>query len=316
VLKAHSAAPDAPSPRYLSTGPMLGSPGGWGDFGLAETETVTSPEHAFEVVGLLAEAGVDAVKAANDDWFWGRTPFAPMPVDIQKGIVAAARRHGLKVFFHAPAKRLAAQALEAGASGLLHGVLDEPVDREFLRLLSRSGASYVSTLIIFEVFGDLVGTVGRQQAYDRQGLVPAATYDALRAPDQIAGVESTVDPALMRSFLPTLRDNAALVSRTGANIAFGSDGGSFGEAVGVASQFELVLNGEAGLSPLQVVRGATLGAARMLGRHDRGCLAPGKLADLAILSADPLADLTNLHFVDQVVRGGRLFDGAELRAAR
>ena len=314
VLKAQSTAPD--SPRYLSTGPMLGSPGGWGDFGMEETRTVTGPEHAFEVVDELADAGVDAIKAANDDWFWGRFPLGTMPVDTQAAIVAAARRRGLKVFFHAPAKRLATQALEAGAAGLLHGVLDEPVDQEFLRLLRRTGASYVSTTIIFEVFGDLVGTVGRQQAYDRQGLVPAATYDALRGPEAIAAVESTVDPAVMRSLLTNLRANVVPVSRNGTNIAFGSDGGSFGEAPGIASQFELALNGEAGLTPREVLRGATLGAARMLGRHDLGCLAPGKLADLVILSADPLADLTNLHFVDDVVRGGRLFHAADLHASR
>lgn len=311
VLKARSAAPD--SPRYLSTGPMLGSPGGWGDFGLEETETVTGPEHAFEVVDQLADAGVDAIKAANDDWFWGRFPLGTMPVDTQVAIVAAARRRGLKVFFHAPAKRLAAQALEAGAAGLLHGVLDEPVDQDFLRLLRRTGASYVSTTIIFEVFGDLVGTVGRQQAYDRRGLVPAATYDALRGPEAIAAVESTVDPAVMRSLLTNLRANVVPVSRNGTNVAFGSDGGSFGEAPGIASQFELVLNVEAGLTPREVLRGATAGAAQMLGRHDLGCLAPGRLADLVILSADPLADLTNLHLVDDVVRGGRLFHAADLR---
>ena len=314
TLKAH--AEDTPSPRYLGTGPMLGSPGGWGDFGLPETVVVTDPEHAFEVVGGLAEAGVDAVKVANDDWFWGRNQLGTMPVDVQAAIVSAAHRHGLKAFFHAPARRLATQALEAGADGLLHGILDEPVDREFLGLLRRTGASYVSTLVIFEVFGDVVGIVGRQQAYDRQGLVPAATYDALRGPEAIAQIEAAVDPAEMRSFLPNLRANVGPVSRSGANIAFGSDAGSFGEALGVGSQFELVLNGEAGLSPHQVIRGATLGAARMLGKHDRGCLAPGKLADLVILSADPLEDLTNLHFVDQVVRGGRLFRAADLRAAR
>ncbi|QFU91166.1 amidohydrolase family protein [Amycolatopsis sp. YIM 10] len=318
VLKAHSAAPDAPSPRYLGTGPMLGSPGGWGDFNMPETTVVvTGPDHAFEVVDRLADAGVDAIKAANDDWFWGRSPLLKtMPVDTQAAIVAAARRRGLKVFFHAPSRRLAAQALEAGAAGLLHGVLDEPVDQDFLRLLDRTGASYVSTMMIFEVFGDLVGTVGRQQAYDRRGLVPAATYDALRGPDAIAAVESTVDPAVMRSHVAVLRANAAPVSGTRANVAFGTDGGSFGEALGIAGHVELVLNGEAGLSPLQVLRGATLGAARMLGRHDLGCLAPGKLADLVILPVDPFADLANLHFIDQVVRGGRLFNTTDLRAAR
>jgi imidazolonepropionase-like amidohydrolase len=316
VLKAHAAAPDAPSPRYLGTGPMLGSPGGWGDFDLPQTRTVTSPEHAFAVVDQLAAAGVDAVKAANDDRFWGRTPLAPMPVDIQAAIVSAARGHRLRVFFHAPARRLATQALESGAAGLLHGVLDEPVDRTFLRLLDRTGAAYVSTLLIFEVLGDVVGTVGRQQAYDRRGLVPAATYDALRSPQAVADIEATVDPAVMRSLLPTLRANVGPVSRTGATLTFGSDGGSFGEAPGIGSQFELILGGEAGLSPRRVLHGATLGAARMLGRHDLGCLAPGKLADMVVLSADPLTDLTNLHFVDQVVRGGRLFHAADLLAAR
>lgn len=315
VLKARSAPPDAPFPRYLGTGPMLGTPGGWGDFGAPEGLPITSPEHAVEVLDELAEAGVDAVKAANDDAFWTRNAMATMPVAVQEAIVSAARRHRLRVFFHAPAKRLATQALEAGAAGLLHGILDEPVDREFVRLVARTGASYVDTLAIFEVSGDVVGFVGRQQAYDRQGLVPAATYDALRGPESIAAIESLVDPAEVRTFLPTLRANVGPMSRSGANITFGSDGGVFGEALGIASQFELVMHGDAGLSPHQVIRGATLGAARMLGQHDRGSLTPGNLADLVILSANPLADLANLHFVDRVVKAGRLFRSADLLAA-
>lgn len=311
ALKAHSAS--APSPRYLGTGPMLGSPGAWGDFGIPETIVVTGPDHAFEVVGRLAAAGVDAIKAANDNWFWGRVQLGTMPVDTQAAIVAAAREHGLKTFFHAPAKRLATQALEAGAAGLLHGILDEPVDDAFLSLLGRTRASYVSTMIIFEVYGDLVGTVNHQQAYDRQGLVPTTTYDGLRGPEAIAAVEATADPAEVRTYLRALRANLRPIAHSGANLAMGSDAGSFGQALGISSHYELVLNGQAGLTPQEVLRAATTGAARMLGKPDRGRLTPGKLADLAILSADPLADLTNLHYIESVARGGRLYTATDLR---
>jgi imidazolonepropionase-like amidohydrolase len=60
-----------------------------------------------------------------------------------------------------------------------------------------------------------------------------------------------------------------------------------------------------GMRPLDVLRAATLDAARLLDWDDRiGSLEPGKLADLVAVPGDPLQDVTELERVGFVMKGG------------
>lgn len=80
---------------------------------------------------------------------------------------------------------------------------------------------------------------------------------------------------------------------------------------------ELRMLAEAGLPPRDVLLAATRRPAEFLGLQDRlGSIAPGQLADLVLLDADPLADIRNTRRVHAVVRGGVLFDHAALDALR
>jgi len=77
---------------------------------------------------------------------------------------------------------------------------------------------------------------------------------------------------------------------------------------------ELTLLVEAGLSPLEALQAATLNPARYLGRDkDLGTVEKGKLADLVLLDASPLADINNSRKIDAVVFNGKLFPKAELQ---
>ena len=78
---------------------------------------------------------------------------------------------------------------------------------------------------------------------------------------------------------------------------------------------ELALLVEAGLPPLAALRAATLDPARFLGATDSlGTVAPGKLADLVLLDADPLQDIHNTTRIRAVVLNGRYLDRAALDA--
>jgi imidazolonepropionase-like amidohydrolase/Tol biopolymer transport system component len=85
---------------------------------------------------------------------------------------------------------------------------------------------------------------------------------------------------------------------------------------GIHAELELLVS--AGLSPAAALGAATLGAARALGReHSLGAVAPGLLADLLLLDANPLDDIRATRRIAAVIAGGRYLDGAALdRLAR
>jgi imidazolonepropionase-like amidohydrolase len=66
---------------------------------------------------------------------------------------------------------------------------------------------------------------------------------------------------------------------------------------------------ESGLSPLQALECATSNAAALIGLTDRGVLAPGKLADLVLLNANPLADIYNTEKIAAVWHRGKKVSG-------
>ncbi len=69
----------------------------------------------------------------------------------------------------------------------------------------------------------------------------------------------------------------------------------------------------AGVRAIDALRSATIEPARALGKENTlGSIAPGKLADLVLLDADPLADIANTRRIHAVVANGRLFDRAAL----
>jgi imidazolonepropionase-like amidohydrolase len=79
---------------------------------------------------------------------------------------------------------------------------------------------------------------------------------------------------------------------------------------------ELELYVDAGLSPLEAIRAATVVPAEVMGlSSELGTIEVGKRADLVVLDADPLIDIHNVRTGRWVVAGGVIFDMAALRRA-
>ena len=118
----------------------------------------------------------------------------------------------------------------------------------------------------------------------------------------------------------------------GGRVTVGSDSGFIYQLYGFGTIQELELLREAGFHPLEVIRSATLYGAQALGAQARiGSIEPGKLADLAVLSENPLANLKVLYGtghirldasgkpqrvggVDFTIKDGIIYDAAQLRA--
>jgi imidazolonepropionase-like amidohydrolase len=83
---------------------------------------------------------------------------------------------------------------------------------------------------------------------------------------------------------------------------------------GVSLHEELaLLVRDANLSPLGALRAATRDAAVFLGRKQEiGTIAAGRMANLILLDADPLADIAHVSRISAVVLRGRLLDRTAL----
>jgi hypothetical protein len=101
-----------------------------------------------------------------------------------------------------------------------------------------------------------------------------------------------------------------LLYRAGVPLLAGSDGPfPFCPPPGFALQRELGLLVESGLSPAAALQAATINIARCLKQDkDIGSVEEGKVADLVILNADPLADIKNVRNIDRVIKGGLVCD--------
>lgn len=86
-------------------------------------------------------------------------------------------------------------------------------------------------------------------------------------------------------------------------------------APGFSLHAELAIFVAEGLTPLSALQAATLNPAKLLrGTDSLGTVARGKLADLVLLDADPLADIANTKAIRAVVANGHYFDRAALDA--
>ena len=273
-----------------------------------------TPEEAREQVHQLKTAGVDAVKFIFEDLRWHGREVSVMRRDVMQAIIDEAHALQLKAYAHAPSLQLAKEVLRAGGDGLVHSVVDAPVDDEFIGLMSKNRASYTTTLSLFAAFTDIEAWIRRLEALDHRGVVPKEVFAGYRSPEgtrlyyEVLGTMTREQPL-------HLRNNLRKVADAGLLVVAGTDTSVAGVLMGISSQMELVLLVEAGLTPAETLRAATINAARMLGRDtEQGTVEAGKLADLVVLDADPLVDIRNVTRLHRVVKDGVIFDPVKLLA--
>jgi imidazolonepropionase-like amidohydrolase len=110
----------------------------------------------------------------------------------------------------------------------------------------------------------------------------------------------------------------AIMHRAGVHTLTGTDAPLRNSPPGFGLHEELTLLARGGLSPIDILRAATLEPARYLGALDSlGTIENGKVADLVLLDANPLADIRNTRRIAAVIANGRLIDaGARDRLLR
>lgn len=101
----------------------------------------------------------------------------------------------------------------------------------------------------------------------------------------------------------------------GGRIAAGSDAANQLLIPGHSQHREMELLVRAGLTPREALRAATRNGAVLLGADSLGLITPGNVADLVVLSKDPLTDIRNTRAIRSVMSRGYLLDVDSIRAS-
>lgn len=237
---------------------------------------------------------------------------------IVKATGDAAHEAGIRLAVHATELDVAKSALRAGADILVHSVADKPIDAEFLQLAKSRHIIYVPTLFVRDgyrlvIFGGWKPTEPEQRLADPQILAQMNAIE--KAPKeklspQLAERRAKGPPKeSKRSDMENLRP----VWDAGITVAMGTDAGNVGTLHGPSIFREMQLMRDAGLTMPEILLSATVNGAKMMGmERDIGTVETGKLADLIILDADPLAKVDNLSKVYRTIKGGTVFTPTEL----
>ena len=281
------------------------------DLGDPPIVKITSPDEARALVARELARNPDYIKV----WFIHQDgdDLAAQEA-IVKAAGDAAHAAGKKLAVHATELLVAKAALRAGADYLVHSVFDAPVDDEFIALAKKNGALYSPTLFVMGGYRFALGN--RFKATDAE--VARADPQILAAMDDLAempadkippGVAKLIASGQLPEPPKVAMENLKRLQAEGVAIAMGTDAGNIGTLHGPSIHREMKMMVESGLTPLEVLRSATVNGARALGLEGQvGEIEAGRLADLVILDADPLADIGNLAKVHRTIKGGVVYD--------
>jgi imidazolonepropionase-like amidohydrolase len=326
------------APRMVVGSPLVDGPRPmWGG-----SVAVGTAADAARAVDSLTQRGYAFIKA-----------YQFLPRDAYLGLLAAAKRRGVPVAGHVPLAVSVREAADAGqrsiehASGLLlacsareaalrpvleaaaaidtgfaaHAALwaraeTEPAasfDRAkcatLARRLARRGTYVVPSLVLHRALASMGDSAWRASAHNR-ARAPYLPPFFQQFWAGTAGAYPGYGAAYARH-----RDATAVLRQAGVPLLAGTDVMNPYVYPGFSLHDELALLQDAGLSPLEALRTATLNPARFFGATDTlGTVAPGKVADLVLLAADPLSDVRNAAQIRAVIANGRYLDRARIDA--
>jgi imidazolonepropionase-like amidohydrolase len=178
--------------------------------------------------------------------------------------------------------------------------------RDLIAELVRRGVAITSTLTIYETF-----TAGQPSAPPKvlDALLPETRrqYEQRRAAIIQAGDTTN---AVLRKEMQLEK----MFADAGGLLVVGTDPTGFGGVVaGYSNQRALELLVQAGFSPLEAIRIATLNGAKYLGRDSRiGTIAVGKQADLIVVNGDPSSRIGDVQNVELVFKRGIGYDSPKI----
>jgi imidazolonepropionase-like amidohydrolase len=302
-LRTAAASNPSLADYRAATNPVL-APGGIGtQFGVVY-DTVDDPAKIDERVDAIVAGGADWVKIVDDDGTSLGLP-GPMPaLDAETIAKAIARAHadGRIAVVHVTQVAAAARVIAAGADGLAHMFADATADAVLINDIKAKGAFVIPTLTaIATLAGERRGAAIAQDP-DLAPFLDAGDKDNLTR-----GIPDPMKKVTKIKLVHALANVKALRDAQ-VDILAGTDAPNPGMAYGASLHHELALLVEAGLTPPEALRAATATPARRFNLLDRGRIDAGYRADLVLLDADPLVEITATRKISRVWRSGVLYD--------
>ena len=320
-LKRAINAGQTPGPKLDVTGPYLE---GKGTFAL-QMHQLENAEDAARTVDYWISEGVTSFKAYNF-----------LTGDELKAAIDHAHAHGLKVTGHLCSIGFK-QAAGLGIDNLEHGLvvdteffpekkpdecpnasaaeayieknlkIDGPEIHALIQELVAHHVAITSTLAIFETFAPNRPPIAAEQA-----PLKALTMEAAR---EYLGTRAAVAESGRRAnMLETEMQFEREFAAAGGVLMAGCDPTGYGGVLpGFGDQRNLELLVQAGFTPLEAIRIATLNGATFMGKDaEIGSIAVGKSADLVVLSGNPAEKIENVEKVETVFKDGVGYDSAKL----
>lgn len=186
------------------------------------------------------------------------------------------------------------------------------LDRVAHELASRK-VVVVPTLVLHDIFSRLDDPAVESDSALRD--VPKVEVTRWNVPGMIQRAGwGPADFAAFRASRPNQDLFIRLFQAAGGTVATGTDAANQLLVPGKSEHQELALLTAAGLTPNQALQAGTRNAATLLGADSLGVLAPGKVADLVILTRNPLTDIRNTQSVERVMVRGVLFRADSIRS--
>jgi imidazolonepropionase-like amidohydrolase len=318
AIKQQIDAGRKPGPWIDATAPYLQGPGGVA----GQMYILKDAADARRMVNFWADAGATSFKAYMD-----------ITRDELRAAIEEVHKRGLKITGHLCSVTYG-EAAEMGIDDLEHSFFvatdfvptkqpdlcpGQAVGMSAVNAVDTSNADFkslvktliarkvalTSTLTVFETF-----TPGRPMPPGLDVLVPQLKESFERNYQRTQQSQNS----LYARLLPNVMSMEAYFVRAGGTLLVGTDPtGGGGVIPGYSNQRGVELLVEAGLSPLEAIKSATMNGANFLGIGNRtGTIAAGKQADLMVINGDPSARIADIRNVEIVFKRGLGFDPQKL----